>query len=116
MTVDKLKKRDVYAADALQEIIERNAKWLTRFMEESIKSLMKDKRPLFTEKISEQERLASLLTAPPEFWARLESNDPETAAALAASIVRARQQGKIPAEGPLADQVSSDDADQEETV
>jgi len=66
---------------------------------------------LYTQKIPEDERLAALLQAPPQFWDALSRTDPETAAALAASVIRARVQGKVPEEGPRADEVTPEDAD-----
>jgi predicted GNAT family acetyltransferase len=68
-------------------------------------SVMKDGRPLFTKQTTEAAQLAALLTAPPQFLDAYKKQDPEGAYAAAASIVRAREKGKIPAEGPLADQV-----------
>src|SRR5690349_18051344 len=93
---------DIWAADAVQRIVDRNALWLRKFLVTGIKAVMKDGRPLFTERISEQERLANLLNAPPAFWDALQAADPESAAALVASVIRARAKGKIPPTGPLA--------------
>jgi len=36
----------------------------------------------------------------PEFWDALQQNDPEAAAQMAADIIRARAEGRIPPEGP----------------
>lgn len=97
--------REVWGANDVQAIVERNAKWVTAFIIAGVKAVMKDGRPLFTEKTSEAARLAALLQAPPEFWNALEAQDPESAAALVASVIRAREKGKIPAEGPRAGEV-----------
>jgi len=90
-------------------MVKRNAVWAQQFIDAGVKALMKDGRPLYTDKIPEAERLANLLNAPPAFWDALQASDPETAAALVASVLKARMKGKIPAEGPLADQVVPED-------
>lgn len=101
--------RDVWGADEIQRIVERNSKWLTEFIVAGVKAVMKDGRPLYTEKIPEQERLANLLAAPPQFWEALQAADPETAAQLVASVIKAREGGKIPPVGPRAAEVVPED-------
>lgn len=107
---NRLNRRDIWNADDVERIVQRNAKWFSDLVAEGVKATQRAGRPLFTQKIPESERLAALLQAPPEFWERLSSTDPETAAALAASVIRARAQGKIPAEGPRANEVTPEDA------
>lgn len=102
---------EVFGADEVQRIIERNVPWVRAFITSSIKALLKDGRPPLTEKISEQQRLANLLNAPPAFWDALQAQDPESAAAMVAMVIKARQKGKIPAEGPLADMVGPEDTE-----
>lgn len=97
--------QQVWGADDIQRIVDRNAKWITAFIVAGVKAVMRDGRPLFTEKTSEAAKLAALLQAPPQFWDALEAQDPETAAALVADVLRAREKGKIPAEGPRAGEV-----------
>lgn len=104
-----VKRYDVWGADEIERIVRRNAEWLARFLSAGIKAVMKDGRPLFTQEIPEDERLAQLLAAPPQFWTALEAQDPETAAALVATVIRARQQGVIPPEGPRANEVTEAD-------
>lgn len=94
----------------MQDFVQRNADKLQEYIVAGVRSLMADNRPLFTQKLSEKARLQRLLEAPPEFWAKLETTDLETAAALAASVIRARQEGKIPDKGPLAGSVTHEDA------
>lgn len=105
-----LKHRDVYAANDVEKIVKRGAKWFTETLVEGVKATMRDGRPLYTDKIPEDERLAALLTAPKQFWEVIQTQDPETAMALAASVVKAREKGDIPEEGPRADEVTAEDA------
>lgn len=100
----------VPGADAIQRIVERCADKVTRFIVAGVHGVMKDGRPLYTEKIPEEERLAALLMAPKPFWDALQEKDPETAASLVAAILRAREKGKIPPVGPRADEVTMEDA------
>ena len=111
---NRLKHRNIWNADDIEGIVERNAPWFTSTVVEGVKATMRSGRPLYTEKIPEDERLAALLLAPPQFWDALSRTDPETAAALAASIVRARAAGKVPEEGPRADEVTSEDIEDPE--
>lgn len=97
--------RTVWGANDLEKVVARNAKWITAFIIAGVQAVMKDGRPLFTEKASEAEQLSALLTAPPQFWDALEAQDPETAAALVATIIKARAKGKIPAEGPRVEEI-----------
>ena len=60
--------REVWGANDVEAIVQRNADWITRFITAGVKAVMKDGRPLFTMKTSEAERLAALLTAPTAFW------------------------------------------------
>lgn len=100
---------NLWGADDLEEIVNRNAAWAQAFIDAGVKALMKDGRPLYTDKIPDSERLANLLNAPPQFWDALQASDPETAAALVASVIRARQKGKIAKEGPRAGEVVPED-------
>lgn len=92
--------RDVWGANQLEDIVQRNREWMQEFIVAAVKSLRKDGRPIFTKKVPEKERLARLLEAGPEFWDALKQNDPEAAAKLAADIIRARGAGKVPEVGP----------------
>lgn len=112
--MNRLKHRNIWSAEDIQKIVERNAPWFRDIITEGVKATQRSGRPLYTEKIPEDERLAALLQAPPQFWTALASTDPETAAALAASVIRAREEGKIPEEGPRADEVTSDDVEEPE--
>lgn len=105
---------DVWGADEIQRIVERNAKWFTEFIVAGVKAVMKDGRPLYTERIPESERLANLLNAPPQFWDALQASDPETAAELVASVIKAREKGKIPPVGPRAAEVVPEDGPEQE--
>ena len=100
---------DIWGADAIQGIISRNAVWASDMLVAMVKSLMKDGRPIFTEKIPQQESLQKLLNAPPQFWEAVQSQDPEAAAALVAKLLDARMKGKIPEIGPRADEVVAED-------
>jgi hypothetical protein len=100
---------DIWGADAIQGIISRNAVWASDMLVAMVKSLMKDGRPIFTEKIPQQESLQKLLNAPPQFWEAIQSQDPEAAAALVAKLLDARMKGKIPEIGPRADEVVAED-------
>lgn len=102
---------EVFGANEIQDIIDRNAKWLAAFIISGVRALLKDGRPPFTERVSEQERLQNLLNASPAFWDALQAQDPETAAAMVAMVVKAREKGKIPAEGPLANMVGPEDTE-----
>ena len=102
--------KDVWGANDIQAIVERNAAYMTAFIVAGVKAVMRDGRPLFTERTTEADRLAALLQAPPQFWDALAASDPETAASLAADIIRAREKGKIPAEGPRANEVQPETA------
>jgi hypothetical protein len=108
--VSRLKRRNIWNAEDIEDIVERNAPWFATLVSEGVRATQRSGRPLYTERIPEDERLAALLQAPPQFWDALSSTDPETAAALAASVIRARDQGKIPEEGPRADEVTPEDA------
>ena len=96
--------RNVWGADRLQDIIDRNAKWMQEFVVAAVVSLRKDGRPLYTAKVDAKERIAKLLEAGPEFWAALQTEDPEVAAKMLADIIRARAAGKIPSRGPRAEE------------
>lgn len=104
-------RRNIWNADDIEKIIKRNAPWFSELVVAGVKATLKSGRPLYVEKIPEDERLAALLQAPKQFWEALASSDPETAAEFAASIVRARAAGKIPEEGPRAEEVTYEDAD-----
>jgi len=101
---------NVFGANEVERIVKRNADWFMRFIVAGVQGVLKDGRPLYTEKIPEADRLAALLMAPRPFWDALEAKDPETAAALVAAILRAREQGKIPPVGPRASEVTAADA------
>ena len=109
--------RNVWGADRLQDIIDRNAKWMQEFVVAAVVSLRKDGRPLYTAKVDAKERIAKLLEAGPEFWDALQQNNPEVAAAMLADIIRARAAGKIPPTGPRAQEASEmpDDWEEDET-
>lgn len=107
-------RQDVWGADEVERIVKRNAMWLGEFLIAGIKAVMKDGRPLFTEKIPEKDRLAALLQAPPAFWDAMQTQNPEMAADLVAKVIKARLAGKIPPQGPLADQVTTADGQQAE--
>lgn len=92
--------RDVFGANQYEDIVNRNVKWAQDFIVSAVNSLRRDGRPLGTRKIAQPERLASLLEAGPEFWDALKQSDPEAAAKLAADIIRARADGKVPEQGP----------------
>lgn len=92
--------RDVWGANQYEDIVTRNAAWMQEFIVQAVKELRRDGRPLGTRKISQPERLARLLEAGPEFWDALQQNDPEVAAKLAADLIRARADGKVPEQGP----------------
>ena len=94
--------RNVWGADRLQDVIDRNAKWMQDFIVAAVVSLRKDGRPLYTGKVTDKERLAKLLEAGPEFWDALQAEEPEVAAKMLADIIRARAAGKIPQQGPRA--------------
>lgn len=96
--------RSVWGADRLQDVIDRNSKWMTEFIVAAVTSLRKDGRPLYTAKVTDKERIAKLLEAGPEFWAALQSEEPEVAAKMLADIIRARAAGKIPSRGPRAEE------------
>ena len=100
---------DIWGANATQEIITRNAVWAKDMLVSLVNALMKDGRPIFTEKIPESESLAALLAAPPQFWDAIQASDPESAAALVAQLLKAREKGKIPQIGPRADEVVPED-------
>lgn len=100
---------NLWGADDLEAMHDRNSEWARQFITAGVKALMKDGRPLYTDKIPEAERLANLLNAPPAFWDALQASDPETAAALVAGVIRARMKGKIAKEGPLANEVVPED-------
>lgn len=112
--MSRLRRRNIWNADDIQGIVERNAPWFSKIVSEGVKATMRSGRPLYTERIPEDERLAALLQAPPQFWDALASTDPETAAALVASVIRARAEGKIPEVGPRADEVTADDLEEPE--
>ena len=101
--------RDVWNADEIQRIIDRNAPWAMERIVTIVRSLMRSGRPIFTEKISQQEQLDALLLAPPQFWDAMQTADPEQAAALVAQVLRAREKGKIPPTGPRAAEVLPED-------
>lgn len=109
--MSRLRRRNIWNAEDIKGIVERNAPWFRTLVTEGVKATQRSGRPLYTERIPEDERLAALLQAPPQFWDALSSTDPETAAALAASVIRARAEGKIPEEGPRADEVTPEDAE-----
>lgn len=92
--------RDVWGANQYEDIVTRNAAWMQEFIVQAVKELRRDGRPLGTRKIGQPERLARLLEAGPEFWDALQQNDPEVAAKLAADLIRARADGKVPEQGP----------------
>lgn len=93
---------DVYAANDVADIVNRNVKFFKDMIIAGVKALRADGRPLFTEKVNQNERFQRLLEAPPEFWSALESESPEVAASLAMEIVTARSRGKLSKYGPLA--------------
>lgn len=109
--------RDVWGASRLQDVIDRNAKWMTDFIVTAVVALRKDNRPLYTAKVNQKERLARLLEAPPEFWDALQANNPEVAAKLLADVIRARAEGKIPSFGPRAQEAQDmpDDGEEDAT-
>jgi hypothetical protein len=107
---------NLWGADEVERIVKRNADWFMRFIVAGVQGVLKDGRPLYTEKIPEADRLAALLMAPRPFWDALEAKDPETAAALVAAILRAREQGKIPSVGPRANEVTMQDANPSATA
>jgi len=106
--------RNVWGADRLQNVIDRNARWMTEFIVAAVTSLRKDGRPLYTAKVTDKERLAKLLEAGPEFWDALQAEDPEVAAKMLADIIRARAAGKIPSRGPRAEE-AEEMPDEDET-
>lgn len=112
--MSRLRRRNIWNAEDIEGIVKRNAPWFRDLVAEGVKATQRSGRPLYTERIPEDERLAALLQAPPQFWDALASTDPETAAALAASVIRARAAGKIPEEGPRANEVTPDDAEEPE--
>jgi|SRR3990167_717243 len=105
----------VWGADRLEIIVKRNADWLQKFIVAGVRAVLKDGRPLFTDKISPKERVKAILEAPPEFWAALEQQSPEAAAELVAQVIKARMKGQIPLEGPRAEEVNPNDFSIEES-
>ena len=73
---------NVFGANEVERIVKRNADWFMRFIVAGVQGVLRDGRPLYTEKIPEADRLAALLMAPRPLWVALEEKDPETAAAL----------------------------------
>lgn len=100
---------DVLDANQLERVILREAETLTNMILDGVHAVMRAGRPLFTQQVPEADRLANLLLAPRPWWEALEEKNPELAAAMVAEILKAREAGKIPAKGPLADQVGPDD-------
>lgn len=96
----KTEVRDVWGANQYEDIVKRNVEWMQVFIVSAVKALRRDGRPLGTAKTSQQEKLTTLLEAGPEFWDALKGNDPVAAAKLAADVLRARADGKVPEEGP----------------
>ena len=94
------KTRDVWGANQYEDTVKRNTKWMQDFVVAAVRALKRDGRPLGTEKVNKADRLARLLEAGPEFWDALQQNDPEAAAQMAADIIRARAEGRIPPQGP----------------
>jgi len=107
---------NVWGANEVERIVKRNADWFMRFVIAGVQGVLKDGRPLYTERIPEADRLAALLMAPRPFWDALEAKDPETAAALVAAILRAREKGQIPPVGPRANEVTMQDANPSATA
>lgn len=100
---------DVYAANDIEAIVQRNVEYFKDVIISGVKALRKDGRPLFTEKVEQKERLQRLLESPPEFWAALEHESPEIAATLAMQVVTARAKGKLAKYGPLAQEAVEPD-------
>ena len=112
MTENAHDRADIWSADAIQGIVERNGKWARDMLVALVNALMKDGRPIFTEKIPESEMLANLLNAPPQFWDAIQASEPESAAALVAKLIKAREKGKIPQIGPSAEEVVPEDGEE----
>lgn len=97
------------SADEVEEIVKENAAWATRFIVETVRSLLRDGRPLFTMRVPSRKRLEAVLNAPRPFWQALSERDPETAAALVADVIRARSRGELAMTGPRAVEVTAQD-------
>ena len=65
--MSRLNRRDIYTADDIERIVNRNAKWFRDLVREGVKATQRSGRPLYTEKIPLDERLAArVITQPHE--------------------------------------------------